>query len=292
MIRVLVMIAVAGFVLCLATLTAATIIGGPEALSRAAWTWGSNRNWSFHDRHWDRWDREDGWDRHDRWAGDSGPQTTRDLAWTGGDTLEIEVPAEVRYTQAAGPAKITISGSRRAVEDVEIENGHIRFDHGRSRSHYGSKLTIVMTAPDITRFDIHGSSSLAIADYKQDRLRIDVSGNADVTAAGEVNVMELDISGSGDADLGKLKAKGAEVDIAGSGEATIAPTEWAKVDVSGSGDVTLLTHPPKLESDISGSGSIHQEEGSSSASPSPSPSPSPSETPSPSPSPSKSGKKL
>ena len=287
MIRVLVMIAVSGFVLCLATLTAATIIGGPEAITRAAWSWGTDHRWAFHDRHWDRWDDEHRWDRSDRWAGDSGPQATRELAWTGGDTLEIDVPAEVRYTQAAGPAKLTISGSRRAVDDVEIENGHIRFDHGRNRSHYG-KLTIVMTAPNVTRFDLHGSSSLAIADYKQDRLRIDLSGNADVTAAGEVNVAELDISGSAEADLGKLKAKGAEVDIAGSGEATIAPTEWAKVDISGSGDVTLLTNPPKLESDISGSGSIHQEHGDASSSPSETPSPSPS----PSPSPPKSGKKL
>ena len=283
MIRVLVMIAVSGFVLCLATLTAATIIGGPDALRRAAWTWGTDHRWAFHDRDWD-WDRGD---RHDRWTGDSGPQTTRELAWTGGDTLEVDVPAEVRYTQAAGPAKLTVSGSRRAVEDVEIENGHIRFDHGRSHGRYG-KLTIVMSAPDITRFDLHGSSSLDIADYKQDRLRIDLSGNADVTAAGEVNVAELDISGSAAADLGKLKAKGAEVDIAGSGEATIAPTDWAKVDISGSGDVTLLTNPPKVESDISGSGSIHQDR--SGASPSPSPSESPS--PSPSPSPPKSGKKL
>jgi hypothetical protein len=285
MIRVLVMIAVAGFVLCLATLTAATIIGGPEALSRAAWSWGSKNSWAFHDnRHWDRWDHEDGWDSRD-----AGPQATRDLTWTGGNTLEIDVPAEVRYTQAAGPAKLTISGPQRAVNDVEIENGHVRFDHGRRHGHYGSKLTIVMTAPDVTRFDLHGSSSLAIADYRQDRLRIDLSGNAEVTAAGEVNVMELDISGSADADLGKLKAKGAEVDIAGSGQATIAPTDWAKVDISGSGDVTLLTNPAKLESDISGSGSIHQEQGGAASA---SPSPSQSETPAPAPSPSKNGKKL
>jgi hypothetical protein len=286
MIRVLVMIAVSGFVLCLATLTAATIIGGPEALSRAAWSWGANRNWAFHERHWEgsnhwSWDRDH--DHGDRWADDSGAQTTRELAWTGGDTLEIDVPAEVRYTQATGPAKLTISGSKRAVEDVEIENGHIRFDHGRRHS---SRLSIVMTAPNINRFDLHGSSSLEIADYRQDRLRIDLSGNADVTAAGEVGVAELDISGSAEADLGKLKAKGAEVDITGSGEATIAPTDWAKVDISGSGDVTLLTNPPKLDSDISGSGSLHRgDEGAS-------PSPSPSESPSPSPSPPRSGKKL
>jgi hypothetical protein len=285
MIRVLVMIAVAGLVLCLATLTAATIIGGPEALSRAAWSWGTNHSWAFHDNRWERWDDEGRWDRHDGWTGDSGPQATRDLAWTGGDTVEVDVPAEVRYTQAAGPAKLTISGPRRAVDDIRIENGHIRFDHNRYRSRNGSRLTIVMTAPNVTRFDLHGSSSLAIADYRQDRLRLDLSGNAEVTAAGEVNVMELDISGSAEADLGKLKTKGAEVDIAGSGEATIAPTDWAKVDISGSGDVTLLTRPAKLESDVSGSGSIRQEGGDTAA-----PSPTPPETPAPATS--KSGKKL
>lgn len=283
MIRVLVMIAVAGFLLCIATLGAAVAIGGPEVLSHAAWTWGANRHWDFHDRHWNRHEAWSRWD-DDEGRVDSGPQKTRDVSWTGGDTLEIDVPAEVRYTQATGPAKLTISGPQRAVDNIEVEDGHIRFAHGHRRYH-GSKLSIVMTAPDVSRFDIHGSSTLAIENYRQDRLRIDLSGNADVTATGEANVVELDISGSAEADLGKVKAKGAQVDIAGSGDATIAPTDWAKVDISGSGDVTLLSHPPKLDTDISGAGSLHQE-GGASASPSPSP------TPSPSASPSKSGKKL
>jgi hypothetical protein len=272
MIRVLVMIAVAGFILSVATLSAAIAIGGPEALSHAAWTWGANRNWEGH------WDGHNRWD----WDADSSPQTTREMAWTGGDSLEVDVPAEVRYTQAPGPAKLTITGSKRAVEDVEISDGHVRFVYRRHR-HYGGKLVIVMTAPNITSFDMHGSSTLAIESYKQDKLRIDLSGNADVAASGEVDVVKLDVSGSAEADLGKLKAKGAEVDIAGSGEATIAPTDWAKVDISGSGDVTLLTNPAKLDTDISGSGSIHREEG---ASPAPPPEPTPTPTPS------KSGKRL
>jgi hypothetical protein len=278
MIRVLVMIAVAGFILSVATLSAAIAIGGPEALSHAAWTWGANRHWTVHGgRHWDR---------HDGWDSDSGPQATREMAWTGGDSLEVDVPAEVRYTQAPGPAKLTITGPKRAVEDVEIENGHVRFDHRRHHD-YGGKLVIVMTAPNITRFDMHGSSTLAIEGYRQDKLSIDLSGNADVAVSGEVDVVKLDVSGSAEADLGKLKAKGAEIDIAGSGEATIAPTEWAKVDISGSGDVTLLTNPPKLETDISGSGSIHHEDGATA-----SPTPAPSAAPAPSPSPSKAGKRL
>jgi hypothetical protein len=273
MIRVLVMIAVAGFLLCVATFTAAIAIGGPEALTHAAWTWGPGHHWVFNEERWD----------HDGWHSETGPQSSREVAWTGGDTLDVDVPAEIRYTQAPGPAKLTISGSQRAVEDVEVRDGHIGYEHSHNR--HWAKLVIVLSAPDITRFNLHGSSSLAIEDYKQPRLRIDLAGNAQVTAKGETDVVELDISGSAEADLGGVKAKGAEVDIAGSGEATIAPTDWAKVDISGSGDVTLLTHPAKLDTDVSGSGSIHQQDGAT-PTPTPSPSATPSPTPSPSPSPS------
>jgi len=275
MIRVLVMIAVSGFLLCVATLGAAVAIGGPEALTHAAWTWGPGHHWVFNEERWDR----------DGWHSETGPQSSREVTWTGGDTLDIDAPSEVRYTQAPGPAKLTISGSKRAVDDIEVRNGHIGYGQGHNR--HRAKLLIVLSAPDVTRFNLHGDSSLAIAGYKQDRLRLDLAGNAEVTAQGEANVVELDISGSADADLGGIKAKGAQVDIAGSGAATIAPTDWAKVDISGSGDVTLLTRPAKLETDVSGSGSIHQQDGDeagSSLSESPSPSPSPS--------PSKSGKKL
>lgn len=275
MIRVLVMIAVAGFLLCVATLGAAVAIGGPEALTHAAWSYGAGNH------HWNFGRDDDGWGVHEH-GRDDGPSKTRQIAWTGGDTLEIDVPAEVRYTQAPGPARLTITGPERAVDEVQVEGGHVRFDRGHGRRHRG-RLVIEMIAPDVTRFDLHGSSSLVIESYKQSRLRIDLSGNADVAVTGETDLLELDISGSADADLGALKAKGAEVSISGSGDATIAPTDWAKIGISGSGDVTLRGHPAKLDTDISGSGSIHQED-----SVSPSPSPSPSESPSPS----KSSKKL
>jgi hypothetical protein len=96
--------------------------------------------------------------------------------------------------------------------------------------------------------------------YRQDSLGLDLSGDADVTATGEAKAIDLSISGSANANLGDVKARTANVDIEGSGDATLAPIDAAKIDISGSGDVTLLTHPPRLESNVSGSGTIHQEE--------------------------------
>ena len=50
MIRVLTMIAVAGFVLSLASLSAAVAIGGPDAIARGGWMF-ADRDWSH--THWD-----------------------------------------------------------------------------------------------------------------------------------------------------------------------------------------------------------------------------------------------
>ena len=252
MIRVLVMIAVAGFLVSIVSLSSAVAIGGPELFTDGVW----NR-WVDGNGHWG-WDGDDWADRRDRHGRDGGPQTTRDVAWSGSDTLSIDVPADVRYTQAAGPGKITISGPEREVADVEIEDGHIRFS--RHRRHWGD-LTIVITAPAVSHFAIDTDGTLAIEDYKQDKLSLDISGSANVTAKGEAKGLELAIAGSGSTDLTDLKVADADVTVDGSGETTLGPTGVANIDIAGSGDVTLLNHPSKLETNVAGSGSIHQRDG-------------------------------
>jgi hypothetical protein len=269
MIRVLVLIAVTGFLVSVVTLSTAIAIGGPDALADSAWSWGRNGAWNFGDNYGNWGGHYHGWSRHE-WA-DNGAQATRELAWNGGDSLEVDVPANVTYTQAPGAGKLTITGPKDAVDALEVDGGQLRFSGHR---HHWSELTIAMSAPGVTHFDLHGASKLDIEGYKQDKLNLDISGNADVTAKGEAKGLELTISGSSDTDLSGLKLENADVDITGSGEATLAPTASANLNISGSGDVTLLTRPAKLESNVTGSGSVHQKDsGPPSASVSPAPLP-------------------
>lgn len=251
MVRVLILIAISGFVLSVATLTAAFAIGGPDAIATVGWNLASNSHW--HGHHWD-WDNDD-----DDWSDGraDGPQTTRTLAWSGGDTLEIDIPSDVQYTQAAGDGSVKVTGPQRLVDHVVVENGHIRYDTKYARRRHGH-LTIVMQAPNVKAFELSGRTQLTIQDYRQDELSIDISGAGKVEARGEAGSVDLDISGSGDADLSGLRSKGADVDISGSGDATISPTEWAKLEISGRGDVTLTTHPAKIQTEVSGSGEVHQ----------------------------------
>lgn len=271
MIRVLLMIAVAGFVLSVASISAALAIGGPEAVANGGWKIAGGH------RHWDWDDDDDDRDRPGRWGG----VETRTLEWSGSDTLDIDLAADVRYVQADGPATVTVTGPARLIDHVIVIGDTIKYEDRGHRSHR-TRLTIVVRAPNISTFDVSGRNELTIEGYRQPRLTIDASGSSEIVASGETDELRLELSGSGDAEMGGLKVRGADVDISGSADATIAPTEWARLEISGRGDVRLLTRPEKLETDISGSGRVRQ---SDEASPSVSPSPSPSPTPSPSPSP-------
>jgi hypothetical protein len=254
MIRVLVIIAVTGFLVSVVSIASAVAIVGPEAIADGAWSWRPDSGWNF--------GRDgEGWGfhhhRHDRDSEDNGARSTREIAWTGGDSVDFDLPADVIYTQAPGPAKLVVTGDKGDVADVVIDDGHVRFSEDRHRD---ADVTITMTAPSVSHFTLSGRGKLAIVGYKQDKLSVDLPGDADVVAKGETGAVDLAISGSGNADLGGLNTRSAVVNIEGSGQATLAPVEAARIDISGSGDVTLLTHPPRLESHITGSGDIVQGE--------------------------------
>src|SRR5687767_11208001 len=95
MIRVLVMIAVAGFVLAVVCISSAVAIGGPQIVAQGGWP-AIARHWTGD---WDfNW--EDG--EPPSWSKRLGPQATRTIAWSGADALDIDLPADVRYVQQEG----------------------------------------------------------------------------------------------------------------------------------------------------------------------------------------------
>jgi hypothetical protein len=155
MIRVLFMIAIAGFVLSVGTLAAAVAIGGPDAVARGGWVV-AGKHWDG-DWNWD-WDDDHHHGREARSSGDFGPQATRTLAWSGADQLDLDLAADVRYVQADGAATVTVTGPRRAVDEVVVRGDSIRYDH--RGAHWRPKLAIVVRARDVTSFDLSGNNTL------------------------------------------------------------------------------------------------------------------------------------
>jgi hypothetical protein len=184
-----------------------------------------------------------------------GPAETRQIAWSGADSLYVGIPADVTFTQAPGPGKLIITGPKGTVDQIEASGSDLDY---RDEPDNAQRVKVVMTAPDVRSFSLSGDETLAIAAYAQDDLDLDVSGTGRITAQGKTRAVKIDVSGDGEADLGKLAAEEARVDISGSGKTTIAPTQRVDVDISGSGEVDLASHPAAVHTDISGSGRIVQ----------------------------------
>lgn len=247
MTRTLVLIAFSGFILAVACIAGALALGGATLLHHH---WGG-RHWTVN------------WDDGHHWTDDvrirdsdhaGGASATREIAWPGGDKIEFDVPGDVQYTQGPGPGKLVISGPRDALDRLEVSGGQLQYRDGDDFD--DARLSVVMTAPDVRRFSISGDNNLTITGYDQDDLAVDVSGHGDVKAAGKARAVSLAISGDGDVDLSGVAAQSANADISGSGRASIAPSDEANLSISGSGEIDLLTHPAKLNSDVSGSGRV------------------------------------
>lgn len=249
MIRTLLIITGASLVLCVAAL------GGAAALG--------SRDIARHGGSWTFW--EDGEPHTVRvLRSDRGPRVTRTLAWDGGDRLDVEVAAEVTYVQGE-TASVVVSGPKEQVDGLRLTAGRLTFDDDDSRIDHvvfgwgdSVPLRITVTAPSVRAFNLSSSGDLLIRNYDQPDLFVAIDGSGEVVATGRTEAVELDISGSGEADFSGLLTRDADVEISGSGEAIVGPTGAARIAISGSGDVDLSRRPASLTQSISGSGDVNQ----------------------------------
>ena len=262
MIRTLITIAFASFILAVACLAGAAALGGRD-IAENGWTVPSD--WVF--RIQDDPGGEGG-TRIRRVA--ASERITRDLPWTGGDSLTLELPADVTYVQST-ESRITLSGPKDVVERVVVDGGRIDFSEASEGSDItidlngvrmvddADRLRITVSGPKVTRFAVNGSGDLDIRDYDQPAMDIQVQGSGDVKAGGRSDSLTLAIIGSGSIDASDLAARDAQVSTSGSGDATIAARGAVKVSVAGSGGVSLRAKPSSLTSEISGSGDVDQD---------------------------------
>ena len=267
MIRNLTIVAVASFVLCVGCFAGAFALGGRD-LVQHGWTFPSDWNVEVND------DNDSIHVGPGHRSAEYGETATRQIAWAGGDALQVDLPAEVIFTQAApgAGATVKITGPKRLVDRVTLENGRIGLKddddgsgsiringHGVHIMGGEDRLTIEITAPAVRSFTLNGSGDLRLRAYDQPNLRLEINGSGDVEAEGKAAKLDLRVSGSGQADLGGLDTGDARVAVSGSGEAHIAPHGSAEVELAGSGDVYLTSKPTVLTSNVAGSGEVHQD---------------------------------
>jgi putative autotransporter adhesin-like protein len=114
-----------------------------------------------------------------------------------------------------------------------------------------------LSVKHLDELNISGSGKADLKGVSEDHLRIRISGSGDVTAQGAASDLDLRISGSGDYRGDALKSKQATVGVSGSGNALVSASDTVDARVSGSGAVEYVGDPHVTQS-VSGSGSVRR----------------------------------
>ena len=245
MIKKLLVLMAASAIVCFVCVTVVTMMGGLQAWRQAGpWNWGP---WG-----------EPGGGRYGR---DGGPETTRDLAYSGGDRLDIGYPAEITVTQGPQP-RFTVTGPQYILDQLRLEDGGRVIWDGWGQRGWGrrfrGRLRIDIVSPNLHEFYLSGAQELRLRNFDQDTLVLQASGAADVEGQGRARRLEARITGAGDLKLEDLPVEDAEVMISGAGDARIDARKSARVQISGAGNVDFKCRP-ETEPDVhkSGFGDVH-----------------------------------
>jgi hypothetical protein len=177
----------------------------------------------------------------------------RHLAWNGGDTLVISLPARVHLHAGQGN-DVVLRGSPDAIGNLELSGHRLRADCRWMAS--WRDIDVTLPANALRALHIAGAGNVELEAVNQPELQLKISGSGSVAGQGSVERLSIEISGSGDARLGGISAKQLSARVAGSGNVEAAPTDEANIRIAGSGNVRLLTRPAQLKTHVAGSGRI------------------------------------
>ena len=186
------------------------------------------------------------------------------------------------YLEQGDSESLNIEAEDNIIEkmDIRVENDTLKINYKRTGWVWNiwptEDINFYVGIKDIEDIKISGSGSMNSESLTFESLELDISGsgNADLTVNG--TSIDSNVSGSGKFDLdgtitdqkvkisgsGKYFAKGltsdtADVRISGSGTIELNVENELDVDISGSGKVRYLGSP-EINQEISGSGSIEQ----------------------------------
>jgi hypothetical protein len=179
----------------------------------------------------------------------------RRLTWTGGDSIDIALPATVRMRSGEG-SDIIVRGSSDTIAHVEVRGERITLNCRWSAAARDIEITLPGRA--FRRVGLTGSGKVMMESLNQPELDLSISGSGRVRGQGTVDRLTVRVAGSGNARLADVSTKQLKVDISGSGNVEAAPRDDADINISGSGNVRLFSRPASLRNNIAGSGRVTQ----------------------------------
>lgn len=119
----------------------------------------------------------------------------------------------------------------------------------------GDVISYFMLNAASFKISLAGSGDIKLGIEAQD-ISANLSGSGDIELKGKATNFTAALAGSGDIEAQELQAENAKVSLAGSGDIETYCTQSIEARVSGSGDIQYKGNPTKVDTKVSGSGTI------------------------------------
>ena len=191
---------------------------------------------------------------------------------------EAMARSKLRNDQVAAFANVDTSGSF----EIEWQNGspalRITTDenllpyiennvsddtlHLRTRDHIWPThgIKIVISSPTRTGGRIRGAVKLTVKQLSGPTFALESKGASEVTLAGNIDRLLVDMTGASQLAAAGLQTKTAEISTTGAGDAEVAVTDTLNVVITGAGKVTYSGNPATIKKQITGAGSIRHKD--------------------------------
>jgi hypothetical protein len=193
-------------------------------------------------------------------------------------TIEAGGIAEITQSQSNSPSSLTVSADENLlpyiISEVHAGELHIFVKPGMSLAP-SQTIHYAIAVDSLTGLDVSGSSEaqlgslngdqlsvqatgmgkMALGDLHLNGLVVKISGSGDISAAGQVDDLDLDISGAGHLGAENLRSVNVKARISGSGKAVLWVVEALEAHLSGSSDLSYYG-APTVQPNTSGSASL------------------------------------
>jgi hypothetical protein len=191
--------------------------------------------------------------------GDDGPRRTQARDVAAFTRIDSDSSVEVRL-HVGEPRRVQVRAGEKVIGDVgtEVRDGtlHVTFDHD---GWGGNDVVVEASVPKLDGIDASGSGDIEADGIDADAFTLRSDGSADIVLTGTTAALDVEVEGSGNADLADLRARAATVKVGGSGDADVRADERLDVNVDGSGDVRYHGDP-ELNQQVDGSGDLSRAE--------------------------------
>ncbi|HXS05544.1 MAG TPA: DUF2807 domain-containing protein [Rhizomicrobium sp.] len=181
----------------------------------------------------------------------AGQTASREIAWTGGDTVSISIPSTAQYRPGEGGDNVKVTGDAALIPHVVIVDDEIKLNclPGPLKT---ERVAIVLPGRSFLRFNLAGLTTTVLNDLDQPELRFNIAGSSSVEATGRADSLRINGAGLSEAKLGGLAVKDAHLNLAGKSTVEVSVEDSLEVNSVGAATLTLVREPKSIKTNILG----------------------------------------